>query len=297
MKNQAGQAPGQGVDVYQLVTSRIIEALESGTIPWKRTWQGYGYAKNIVNGHVYSGINAILTNLSPYSIPYFLTMRQANDLGGNIKAGSKSLPIVYWDVRYQDEDGKYFKEDEIEGKKNLRKRFFARYYRVFNVADVEGVKIDLPVGQVNHEPIPDCEALVRNIPFPPVIQHKGDQPCYIPAIDTVQIPATELFESREAYYQTLFHELIHATGHMARLERPGIMEVSKFGSLTYCEEELIAEIGATFICNRVGIETSATFENSAAYIQGWLAQLSADKRMIFAAAGKARLAVGYLYEE
>lgn len=293
-QKKSGQTTDRRVDVYQMVTDRIVAALEAGTIPWSKTWQGYGFARNYVTKHEYTGINALLTNLSPYAVPYFLTLKQANTLGGRVKKGSKSLPIVFWSIRYRDTEGRYYAEEEAAGKPDLQKLFLARFYRIFNIEDVTGIEWQLPTQNRSHDFIPMCEQMIDFIPNPPEIKIGGSQAFYAPPIDTVQMPSLSQFDAPEAYYATFFHELVHSTGHSSRLNRDEVMGKVRFGSLEYSQEELVAEIGSAFLCNQVGIETPSTFKNATAYIQGWLAKLQDDKRFIFRAAKEAKQAAEYI---
>ncbi|MDW3650999.1 MAG: zincin-like metallopeptidase domain-containing protein [Bacteroidia bacterium] len=293
-QRQAGQKTGQTVDVYQFITDQIVKALEQGRIPWRKTWQGVGYARNYVTKHIYTGINAILTNLSPYEVPYFITLKQANALGGKVRREAKSLPIVYWKISYKDQEGNIVVDEDRFGQDDLTKLFFARYYRVFNISDIEGIDFQLPETPHTHDQLDQCERIIASIPNPPTIRFGGSEPYYAPPIDTVQMPVLNQFESPEAYYATFFHELVHSTGHVSRLMREEVMGTVKFGSLIYSQEELTAEIGAAFLCRVVGIDNPATFTNSTAYIQGWLSKLKDDKKFIFQAASKAKRAVEYI---
>ncbi|MEO0899607.1 MAG: zincin-like metallopeptidase domain-containing protein [Bacteroidota bacterium] len=293
-QSTSGKEQSQKVDVYQIVTDRIIEALGQGTVPWLKTWQGYGFARNYVSKHVYSGINALITSLSPHDIPYFVTKKQATDLGGMIIKGSRSLPIVYWKVVYKDKDGRYHPEEEGQKLPDAKKLFFARYYKVFNIMDVEGVTFDLPFSDKVFDPIPTCEQMVDLMPNPPLIEYGGDDAFYSPSKDLVKVPKRYRFDTIEDFYFTLFHELIHATGHSSRLNRPEVMEKNVFASLEYSKEELTAEIGASFLANIAGIETPTLLDSSHAYINGWLKKLKGDRKFIFVAAKEAKKGVGYV---
>lgn len=293
-QKKSGQKSDRKLDVYQMVTDRIISALESRTIPWRKTWKGLGPARNYVSKHAYTGINAILTNLSPYTTPYFLTIKQTNALGGKIKKGSKSLPIVFWKVRYKDENEKFYSGEEAEDLTNMQKIFLARYHRVFNIEDVTGIDFHIPGLDHDHDFIPLCEQMIDFMPNRPEIRIGGNVAYYAPPIDTVQMPTLSQFDSPEAYYATFFHELVHSTGHTSRLHRDEVMGKVRFGSLEYSQEELVAEMGSAFLCNHVGIETPETFENATAYIQGWLSKLQDDKRFIFRAAKEAQKAAEYI---
>lgn len=289
------------VDVYQMVTDRIIEAIESGTVPWRKTWKGGDTdPQNFVSGHRYRGINALLAALSPYDMPYFLTFKQAKTLGGHIKKGASGLPIVFFKFSYLDKNRKPVSAEAAENRKDIIKVPIARYFSVFNIEDTEGIDYNLPeMAEVNDlEPIRRAEALIENMPKPPIIREAFRKSAsYSPLVDTVNMPLVGQFQTAEEYHSTKFHELIHATGHQSRLAREGITaEAINFGSPTYSREELVAEIGAAFLCNKAGIETLDTFQNSASYLNGWLSRLKDDKNLIFVAARQARDAVDYILD-
>ena len=139
-------------------------------------------------------------------------------------------------------------------------------------------------------------SMVAGMPTAPEILHDADGAYYRPAEDRVHMPPQTRFESPEEYYSTLFHELTHSTGHVSRLDREGIQDVAPFGSSTYSREELIAEMGAAFLCGHCRIE-QATLDNSAAYLQGWLKKLRGDARLIVTAAAAAQKAADYILDE
>lgn len=283
-------------NVYELVTNRIMEALEQGVIPWRKTWSnGSLHAMNWVSKRAYTGINAILTSLTPHEFPYFITFKQANALGGKVRKGAKSIPVVFWKKILKDSNGNYIDEKDSGNRQDLKERYVLRYYRVFNIADVEDIEFQLPEIPVRAvKSIDACEELVVNTPNPPAIHLGNHEPCYVPAEDQVFMPYMESFGEPELYYSTFFHELIHATGHSSRLNRDAVMKTVKFASLTYSQEELTAEIGAAYLCKIAGIELPETIENSVAYIQSWLEQLASDKRFIFKAASEAKAATQYI---
>ena len=282
-------------NVYELVTNRIMEALEQGVIPWRKTWIGGTSAMNWLTKRPYTGINELLTNLSPYEHPYFLTFKQANALGGKVKKGAKSLPIVFWKKILKDENGNIVAESEAGNRQDLKERYVLKYYRVFNIADIEDIAFQLPDMPVSTgKPIDVCESLVDNMPNPPTIHVEDYAPCYVPSEDAVYMPRLSSFGEAELYYSTLFHELIHATGHVDRLNRKAVVSSKKFASITYSQEELTAEIGAAYLCKITGIELPETFDNSVAYLQSWLEKLAKDKRFIFKAATEAKAATQYI---
>ncbi|WP_262905441.1 ArdC family protein [Hymenobacter nitidus] len=270
-------------DVYQIVTDRVIAALEAGQIAWRKPWHAaYGLPRNYVSGRAYTGINAFLLHLVG-GTPFFLTFRQARELGGNIRKGAKGIPVIYYNVTTR--------TDQQTGEEE--KTPFIKYYTVFSVDDVEGVEITLPEQRQDraHQPLAAAEALVANWTSGPRIEHGGAQAYYAPGPDLVNLPRPETFVSGEAYYSTLFHELTHATGHASRLDRPDLAEALRHGGRPgYAREELTAEMGAAFLCGHAGLNLSATLENTAAYLQFWLEQLRGDKKLVVQAASRAQRA-------
>ena len=173
-----------------------------------------------------------------------------------------------------------------------------RLYHAFNVAQCDSLKnVPAIVAPVPTEPTPAtnarAEAIVAAMPQRPEIKHGLAKAFYAPALDYVGMPNPERFETVDTYFQTLFHELTHATGHVSRLNRPTLTETAGFGSNPYCKEELVAEMGAAFLCGQANIG-QASFENSAAYIQGWLQQLKNDKKLIVQAAAQAQKAADFI---
>jgi antirestriction protein ArdC len=222
-----------------------------------------------------------------YESPYWLTFKQAKQLSGSVKKGEKSMPVVFWKWN-EVEDAESGKPKQVP---------ILRYYNVFNLAQCELPEAKQPpaleVETHDFSPIDACESLVREMPKAPAIKHDTVSAFYRPSSDQVHMPPAERFEKPGEYYSTLFHELTHATGHESRLHRDGICEVSPFGSRTYSKEELIAEMGAAFLCGHCGIEDT-TIDNSAAYIQGWLKKLRGDSRLVVHAAAAAQKAADFI---
>jgi len=274
--------------VYEIITNIILTKLEEGTIPWQRPWNTReAIPRNLLSKKAYQGINAFILGCQHYSSPYWLTFKQCKDLGGNIRKGEQGTPVVYWNWLEIEEDG------EME-----RKVPFMRYYTVFNVAQCENIPADkMPTTTKtvnNHmDKIKQCEGIVDTWKDKPEVRHGKQQACYMPFSDLVHMPALESFIHSEEYYSTLFHELTHSTGHEKRLNRQGITEIAPFGTPLYSKEELVAEMGAAFLCGFAGIE-HATIDNSAAYIQGWLKKLKNDKKLVIIAATQAQKAANYI---
>jgi antirestriction protein ArdC len=278
------------MDVYSMVTDKILELLGQGHIPWKKPWQSTGGAKNLVSKKHYNGINQFLLNCSPYSSPYWLTYKQAADKGGHIRKGEKSTLVVFWKFINTTTDTPTSEEISQDTPTRIKQIPILRYYNVFNMDQVEGIKPPAPEIIISpFTAIERAEQIIDQMPNRPDIYHEGDQASYSPAYDRVTMPPRERFTSAEGYYGTLFHELSHATGHQTRLNRKGIIDPIRFASKDYSQEELVAEFSSAMLCNLAGIEQE-TITNSAAYIQNWLKALRDDKKLAIIAAGQAQKA-------
>ena len=282
-------------DVYTLVTEKVIALLESGTAPWRQTWSGGELPRNLVSGKPYRGINLLLLSMNRFASPYWLTFNQAKQLGGHIKKGAKSELVVFW---------KFFDKaaDEADNAGNggntdtKRRPPLLRYYCVFNVEQTEGLEQHLPAPtELNpFTPLEQAAAIIAAMPQRPAIYHHQQSAYYAPQHDYINLPRPETFAASENYYAVAFHELTHATGHETRLNRPGVAgtQLAAFGTPDYSREELIAEMGSAFLCATAGIAN--TIENSAAYLQGWLASLQGDSRLIVTAASAAQKAADFI---
>lgn len=267
---------------YELVTERITAMLEQGTIPWRQPWStqaGLADQQNLMSGHQYRGINAMLTSASGYTDPYWLTYRQAQEIGAQVRKGERGTPIVFWKMG-------------VGTDADPEKRWaFASHSTVFNVAQCEGEGLEKLITRIrerrqgeriNFKPIEACEAIVAGYKGP-AIQHHEQSAWYMPVTDLINMPRPETFTRPEAYYAVLFHEMAHSTGHASRLARSGITDRAAFASHEYSKEELIAEMGSAFLCSRAGID-APVIENTAAYLQSWLKVLKADPKMLMQAA-------------
>jgi antirestriction protein ArdC len=263
------------IDVYQSVTDRIIASLEEGTIPWRKPWVGSG-PRNVENGRHYSGINVFLLTLTPFGDPRWGTYKAIKRAGGQVRRGEGSTQIVLLKrANKRRSDGA--SEDEERGS-----YFLFRYYNVFNAEQADG----LPPAEdlvFDNEPIERAEQIALGY-IGPTVTFGGDRAFYSPTTDMVRIPMLDQFESAEAYYSTLYHELVHSTGHESRHNR---LENTGFGSGPYAKEELVAEMGAAMLCGMAGIEN---LDQSAAYIAHWLEPLRNDKKFVVSAAGMAQKA-------
>jgi antirestriction protein ArdC len=217
-----------------------------------------------------------------YESPHWLTFRQALQLGGNVKKGEKSCPVVFW------------KPMEVTDKESgeTEKIPFLRLYHVFNAVQCEGLK-NAPAGEAAALTLTKPAEIVAKMPQPPLVKHGMSHAYYSPPNDTVGIPERRRFDSEDAYHATLFHELVHSTGHEKGLKRQSITQRNGFGTDPYCKEELIAELGSAFLCGQSGI-VERTIDSSAAYIEGWLKQLQQDKTLIVYAAAQAQKAADFI---
>lgn len=274
------------INVYQLVTDRIIDELEKGLIPWEKPWTGVrGGAYNRITKKPYSLLNQMLLK-HPGE---YATFKQWTELGGKIKKGSKSEIIVFW---------KILEKEKIndKGEKEKVSIPILKYYNVFHISQVEGVEpLEKPFEEVT--PIAKADQIIidyvarEKITFE---ECKSDKAYYSPTSDRVVVPLKEQYKHINEYYSTTFHELTHSTGHKTRLNRLETGMIASFGSETYSKEELVAEIGAATLLNMLGIGTAKTFRNSTAYIQSWLQVLKNDNKFIVSAAGRAEKAVNYI---
>ena len=276
--------------LYEIVTEKIIEALEKGVVPWRKPWNTTAQLPcNATNNRPYRGVNVFLLGLMPYADHRWLTFRQAQELGGTVRQGEKSTLVVFW--KYPD------KKPDVEDEEERRRSApILRYFNVFNAEQVEGLNLPpLPsVGNLTEaHRIERAEVLVRSMIDPPQIQEVGTKAGYSPSRDLVRIPQIGSFDSIDQYYATLFHELAHSTGHGKRLNRPGVTGQVRFGSERYAREELVAELASAFCCATVALDNSI-LENSAAYIESWIASLRRDPKAIVVAAGQAQKAADYI---
>jgi antirestriction protein ArdC len=268
--------------VYDRITERVIELLMQGTIPWHKPWNVQrGFPRNLVSKKAYRGINVFLLHAMNYESPFWLTFHQAQQLGANVRKGEKACPVVFWKHHET--------EDKHTGEKI--KIPLLRFYYVFNVAQCEGIN-ELPDPATVTAPAKPAE-IVANMPQRPGIKHGMAQAYYSPLEDVVGMPNRERFTSEADYFSALYHELTHSTGAASRLNRATITEANSFGSEDYSREELIAEMGAAFLCGQAGI-VERTLNNSAAYLQNWLKALQNDKTLIVQAAAQAQKAADFI---
>jgi antirestriction protein ArdC len=283
------------MDIYAIVTEKIINLLESGVIPWRRPWTSTGLPRNLVSKKPYRGVNFFLLSASKYVSPFWLTIRQANELGGHVRKGEESTVVVFWKVDDAKQNTEDLDNEQTDGK--TRRRFLLRYYRVFNLEQCElpqTVLDKLPKIETHeHDPIERAERIIADMPNRPEIQYTGSKAFYSSLTDRITLPPRELFSSSEEFYATALHETVHSSGSEKRLAREGICEAAPFGSPVYSKEELIAEFGAAYLCAEAEI-SNEVIHNQASYVAGWLKKLRDDRKLLIHAAAQAQRAADYI---
>ncbi|UTC29717.1 DNA primase [Bajunvirus bajun] len=299
---KAYKADGPKVDLYAVVTDKIVAALEAGVRPWMKPWNAPaggsfgGQLPRRVTGQAYTGINVVLlwaeASDRGYANPTWMTFKQAIELKGGVRKGEKGTTIVY---------ASKFKKDVDDGKGGTKEAWipFLKSYTVFNVEQIDGLpekfylKAEEPVTvdeavKAKLERIEHADAFF--LATGGVVKHGGGRAFFTQGGDYIQMPEFDSFKEAEGYYATLGHEFVHWTGSDKRLNR---VFGAKFGDEAYAAEELVAELGSAFLCATLGI-TPEVREDHAAYIQSWLKVLKGDKRFIFTAASLATKAVEHL---
>ena len=292
MKNIQAQCPG--TSLYAEVTDRIIAELEAGRLPWVQPWgdtgADVGMPCNAGTGRRYSGVNVLTLWVAAmrggFSSQRWLTYRQAQALGGNVRKGEGGTTVCYAD-RFTP---KHQEAGERDGDE-VRQVAFLKRFTVFNVDQCEGLGQDLvaaPVALPEDQIVPVADDLIAasGVDF----RVGGLEAFYVPAEDLVVVPPRRGYFDEINAYRTWLHELVHATGHASRLGRD---LTNPFGSAGYAREELIAEMGSAFLCASLGIVPTV---RHADYIGSWHEVLREDSRAIFRAASAASKAADWLLE-
>jgi antirestriction protein ArdC len=268
--------------VYAEVTQSIIEQLEKGATPWLKPWRTDSTAdKNFLSQKPYQGVNRLILGLSSmvnsFDCPVWASFKQWQSIGANVRKGEKGTKIVFYSP--------VKKENKATG--DVESYNLLKAYYVFNASQVDGVTIQAPT--VPDKPFNAIEAAELRIKLTgAVITHGGDSAFYAPSVDKINVPHKASFISEASYYATVFHELTHWTGHELRCNRN---LKGKFGNPLYAFEELVAEMGAAFLCQDYRIQGEL---RHAGYIQSWLKVLKEDSKAIFKAAALAQKAADHI---
>ena len=283
-------------NVYEMITDKFIKMMESGIIPWERPWSGVagidGGAFNRVSKKSYSLLNQCLLS-KPGE---WASFKQWSNIGGKIKKGEKSEFVVFWKISVGERE-RVDKEtgDVVKEKVTIP---ILRYLPVFHISQVEGVEPLDKAELKETNPIEAAEKIKNDYSVREKIrieEETTNKAYYSPMMDYIHVPQIRQYKNANDFYATLFHEMVHSTGHWTRLDRfEKGTKLAPFGSADYSKEELVAEMGSAFLLNHVGIETEKTDRNSAAYIQSWLRVLKNDNRFVVSAAGKAQKAVEFI---
>ena len=267
-------------DIYETVTNRIIENLENGCIPWIKPWHTENTLdKNIKTGNEYNGINRVILGMSGYQSNIWGSFKQWKDLGANVKLHEKGTAIVF----YKPVSGV---KVTSEGDEIIYNSVFTTSY-VFNAEQVEGIEIK--PRDIEDKPFlnnVDIDTMVMNTGAN--IRHGGNSAYYRPSEDYINMPVKSDFNDEAGYYATLLHELTHWSGAKHRLDRT---KGKRFGDTAYAFEELIAELGSAFLCEKYAVKGDIRHEG---YIQSWLQALKNDNKMIFKASAYAQKSTDYI---
>ena len=281
----------QTPDIYEEVTGHIIEAMERGAGSYRMPWHVTGAESfapvNVVSKRPYRGVNIILLWLLAeqhgYSSGEWATYNQWQALGAQVKKGEKAALVVFWKISERSRE-----ESEEQEEPASNRSVLARGYHVFNSAQVDGYSPKpapvLPEG----ERIESAERFFARLGF--TVEHGGNRACYSPQEDVIHMPPFSCFRDASSYYSVFGHEAVHATGAEHRLNRD---LKPRFAEESYAMEELVAELGAAFLCSALGL-ASEPREEHAAYLASWLKVLKQDKRAIFTAASQAQKAVDWM---
>lgn len=275
------------MNVYQMVTDRIIQQLEEGTIPWKKPWAScLDGAFNRITKKPYSLLNQlILSKEGEYA-----TFKQWQQVGGKVRKGEKAEIVVFWKLNE-------VKEEVEDGEMITKIIPILKYYYVFHISQVENV---MPLIRTEHfetNPIEQAEEVLENYIEREQITlsvKESDRAFYSPKQDCITLPVLSQFINAEEFYSTAFHECAHSTMKKHRCDREAEVKAISFGDESYSKEELIAEMTSALILNDIGIETEESFQNSSAYIQSWIRVLKEDPRFIVSVSGKAEKAARYI---
>jgi antirestriction protein ArdC len=267
-------------NLHQQVTDQILNSIDAAG-EWKPCWIGApGIPKNGVTGRRYNGINILVlwcaAMAKGYSSSKWATYQQWQEAGGQVKKGERStVAVLYKTVEKQDNPDERYR--------------LSRAFNLFNAAQVEGIAtVEAPQFVTTWEQHDAAEQMIRRTGAR--LEHRGHQPCYVPAIDTIWMPERQHFVNSEGYYATAFHELAHWTGAKGRLDRD---MSTKFKTASYAMEELVAELASSFVMSELEM-TSRIKEEAASYIRHWRDAMKADNTAIFTAAAAASKAADYV---
>jgi len=276
-------------NVQKKLVEKLIAMVESGgTLPWQKPWDVEGH-RNLVSKKAYRGFNAMLLPFVADSMgwksSWWLSYKQAKSLGGQVRKGESGTPVAFY---------KPFKvEEKVDGEIKESFRYVLRYYIIFNADQVDGIEKKIPAKTERVvDSVESAEKIIADYPASPKVEFGCNAAYYMQKDDLVGMPEKNSFHGTSEYYATFFHELVHSTGHENRLARKTLTDYDGFGGNNYSKEELVAEIGATMLCSKAGIEPP--IDNSAAYLAGWLKKIKEDSGLLIWAAAQAQKACDHV---
>ena len=278
---------GETFDIYQQVTDQIIQAMDQAQGQGRRLWDAQpSLPLNLATGKPYSGMNILILWSAAiargYRSPYWLTYKQAADMGGQVRKGEHGTACVFYKP-WESQD-----TNAETGETEITRGAVLKSFRAFNLDQIDGIQAPTTEARPAFEILADAERLLQHTPAP--IREGGDRACYIPSTDEIRMPSRATFINPEAFYSVACHEMTHSTGHASRLDRN---LSGRFGDEAYAMEELVAELGAAFLCAEVGI-LPTTREDHAHYLANWIKVLKGDKKAIFTAAAAASKAAAFI---
>lgn len=277
-------------DYYARVADKIIEKIREGTAPWmKKSWDDGGYGSlpiNPVTGKQYRGGNCLFLMAQDYADPRWMTYRQAESIGAQVRKGEKGTPVIYW--KFTEEKKEKDENGQEVTKTMLLERPLCRLSYAFNAEQIDGLPSLTQQKEPQWNPEERVEAILANSGAN-IVHRAQNRAFYRPADDTIHLPNREQFATSEDYYGVALHELGHWTGHESRLNRP--ME-NPFGSEEYAKEELRAQISSFMLGQELGIYHN--LDETASYVDSWIKALQDDPREIFRAAADAEKIMEYV---
>jgi antirestriction protein ArdC len=297
--NDSNNQPVPSKNIYQQVTDYVVQELRKESIPWLIPWNGYGPPRNGQHGYIYYGWNSFYLNYitvsQQYETPFFLTGNQVARMGGRIRPRENGYPVIYCKRQITAYKALTGGKGETREKVYHYVRFVLSTYMVYNIAQTEHVAVAIPGAsqKTEAEKLAACEALVQRLPNSTPIRHGGDYAKYFAGMDYIQMPHASQFENSEIYYQVLFRELIHFTGHPMRLNRNELQFYIP-GDERYIKEELTGELGTAYLCAYTGIAQKAVDKQS--YCSDWINRIARDKTLLIKAALQAQAAVNYMLQ-
>lgn len=285
-------------DIYTRITNRIIEAIEEGAgsyrMPWHCTDSGAFSPYNVATKKPYRGINILSlwadAQAKGFESGIWGTYKQWEAIGAQVRKGEKSSLVVFWKFGNTEREDDADSAEDQAASDSTRRLIFARGYSVFNAGQVDGFEIPALPAFNAEERNQEAEQFFQAVPA--TIRHGGNSAHYSPSSDHIQMPRFEAFKDAKGYYSVLSHELTHWTGASTRLNRD---LTCRFGTEAYAMEELVAELGAAFLCGSLGIQLDPRTDH-APYLKSWLNVLKGDTKAVFTAASKAQAAVDWMAE-